>query len=81
MPQTEGEKTIASLVSPEMPYDLAHTAAQEGVIAQPVVPQPFACPGTTGQNAGADGLINGRILIGQQRDQRSLLPFGKNGLQ
>lgn len=60
-----------------MADEFGGAAAEAGIRAQGEGTQPVADRGAVGQQLGPDGLIDGGIIIGEQRQQRGPLARGQ----
>ena len=66
--EAKGQKLRIRVLAGEIIDNLAGAAAQDGIIAQGMLAHPMGRSRPVGENRFANGLVNPRVVVGQQAD-------------
>jgi hypothetical protein len=75
----KGEETVVGGLPREVLEDFLRAAAEQGIAAQRVRTQPVAGGLAGGKDFPADGGIDGRVVVGEERDEGGAFAVGESG--
>ncbi|MBI3876173.1 MAG: hypothetical protein HY300_09515 [Verrucomicrobia bacterium] len=78
--ETEGEELVVRILAVEVLHDLRRAPPQHRVAAQRVRAHPVAHRRAVGEDFCADELIDVRVVVREQCQQRGLLAFGERSV-